>query len=271
MKEFERVLQQCLQELEQGASDVEECLRRHPQHAAELEPVLLTSVYLARGREARLSPAFKARVRTRLIQQMYTRPRRPARSAFGSIRLAASLAVVMFALLAAGTGYAQRALPGQSFYDWKIASENAWRMVSPDPLGTDLLLAERRLEELTAVRNNPVLQEQVLAAYFQVIERLKAQVNVVNEQYIQAVLDAQAKELNQLGVLPTEPTPNIVPTNVVPTFEAPVETSVTTPLPVLETPQVNLTELPPLVPEIRPTSPDLPKPNPTIEIPSLIP
>ena len=98
MSEFEYVLQECLHEIEQGASNVEECLRRHPKHAGQLEPVLLTSAYLARGQEARLSPAFKARVRTRLVREMYAHPR-PARRSFMFMRLATSLAAVMLAFL----------------------------------------------------------------------------------------------------------------------------------------------------------------------------
>ena len=38
--EFEQVLEQCLDDLEGGASTVDECLRRHSEHAAQLQPVL---------------------------------------------------------------------------------------------------------------------------------------------------------------------------------------------------------------------------------------
>ena len=61
MTEFEKVLQECLLDLESGASDVGECLGRYPEHALDIEPVLLTSLDLERGREARPSAAFKAR------------------------------------------------------------------------------------------------------------------------------------------------------------------------------------------------------------------
>jgi hypothetical protein len=272
MSEFEYVLQECLHEIEQGASNVEECLQRHPRHAAQLEPILLTSAYLARGREARLSPAFQARVRTRLIQQMHVHPRRLARPRFMFMRLTASLAAVMLAFLIAGSVYAQRAMPGETFHAWKIASENAWRLVSPDPLGTDLAIAERRLEELIAVRNDPVLQAQALAAYLQVTDRLRSQMDPANEARILAVLDAQAEELSQLEILPEEPAPNIVPP-----FEVPTATLVETPLPILETPQVNPTQLPEIVPtvevvpELLPTVQDPPKLIPTLEIPPPIP
>jgi hypothetical protein len=272
MSEFESVLQECLRDVEQGISNVEECLQRHPKHAAQLEPILLTSAYLARGREARLSPAFQARVRSRLVREMYAHPRRLARPRFMFMRLTASLAAVMLALLLSGTVYAQRAMPGETFYAWKIASENAWRLVSPDPLGTDLAIAERRLEELIAVRNDPVLQAQALAAYLQVTNRLRSQIDPANQARILAVLDAQAEELSQHDILPEEPAPNIVPP-----FEVPTATLIETPLPILETPQVNPTELPEIlptvevVPELPPTIQDPPKLIPTLEVPPPIP
>jgi hypothetical protein len=278
MSQFENVLQECLRDLEQGGSNLEECLRRYPKHAAQLEPILLASASLARGREARLSLAFKARVRKRLVQQMYAHPRRLARPTFGFIhrtaplvRLAASLAAVLLVLLAAGTVYAQRALPGEAFYAWKIASENAWRLVSPDPLGTDLAIAERRLDELIAVRNSPALQAQTLAAYLELTARLRAQLDPENEARILDVLDAQAEQLSQLDILPEETIPNGVPP-----LDGPTATPITTPLPILVTPPVNSTELPHTVPtvEVVPTAEVLPtsEVRPTVEIvPEILP
>ena len=69
MTEFEKVLEQCLRDLEQGAANVDECLSRYPKHALQLEPVLLTAEYLIHGREARPSAAFKSRVRNKVIQR----------------------------------------------------------------------------------------------------------------------------------------------------------------------------------------------------------
>jgi hypothetical protein len=272
MSGFETVLQECLYDLEHGSSKVEDCLQRYPHYAPQLEPILLTSIYLARGREARLSPAFKARVRTRLIQQVYARPRNPARSKFTLMRLAASLAVVMLVLLAAGTAYAQRALPGEAFYAWKLASETAWRTVSLDPVGTDLAIAERRLNELIAVKPDPVLYAQTLEAYLQVTVRLRAQVDATNEERIQAVLDAQVEKLREQEILPPESIPGVAPQ-----AENTPAIPVPTPLPVLQTPQVDPTELPQIVPtvevvpEILSTVQDPPQILPTIDIPSSLP
>lgn len=253
MIEFEHVLQECLRELEQGASSVEECLRRHPSHAAQLEPVLLTSAYLTRAGEARLSPEFKARVRNRLIREMYAHPRKRTRPGFLFVRLAASLAVVVLALLAAGTVYAQRALPGEAFYAWKLASENAWRVVTPDPVETDLAIAQRRVNELIAVQDDPVLSYEVLNAYLEVADRLKSEASAEEKAFILAVLDVQFEELNQAGILPSEPEQKVVP---------PVDLPTATPMitPVVETPRAEPTQ-------VLPHSTDAPQVVPTVEVP----
>jgi len=276
MTEFETALQECLHDVEQGNSSVDECLMRYPNYARQLEPVLLTSAYLQHGREARPSVAFKARVRTKLVQQMYAHPRKPRRSNFVFMRVAVSLAALVLALLIAGTAYAQGVLPGNALYPWKLVSENAWRTVSSDPVETDLAIAERRMDELIAVRNHPVLYSQVLEAYLEVTDRLKSEINAENEARILAVLDSQIKELNQSGVLPEQPNQNILPQFEEPTL-TPTAAPTATPLPILVTPRVNPTDLPNIVltiqvpPEIIPTTEVSPKIIPTIEIPPLIP
>jgi hypothetical protein len=278
MTEFEMALQECLRDLEQGYSSVDECLHRYPKHAQQLEPILLTSAYLQQGREAKPSAAFKARVRTKLVQQMYAHPRKPARSNFMFMRLAVSLAAVILALLVAGTAYAQRALPSDTLYAWKLASENAWRTVSPDPVETDLTIAQRRMDELIAVSNDPALYSQALKAYLDVVDRLKSEVDAGNEARILAVLDSQVEELNQSGIaLPSTDQGIILPSDE-PTL-TPISTPTSTSLPILETPQVDSTNLPHIIPTIQvPPEPEIiptiqapPRIIPTIEIPPPIP
>src|SRR6185503_7899046 len=157
MTEFEQVLDECLYDLEQGASNVDECLARHPGHAAQLKPVLLIADRFEQGLAIEPSPAFRARARARLTLHMQAYPRRKSsRSGFAFWRLVTSLAMLLLALLATGTVYAQGALPGDLFYGWKLTSENAWRAVSPDPVHTDLTIANRRIDEMNAVASDPV-------------------------------------------------------------------------------------------------------------------
>ena len=260
MTEFERVLQECLHDIEEGVSSVDECLSRHSQYARQLEPILLTSAYLARGREARVSDAFRARVRRRLVREMYERPRKRAVSGFHFMRLATSLAVILLALLATGTVYAQSALPGEPFYGWKLASENVWRAVSPDPVAIDLAIADRRVEELIAVRNDPALYALALNAYLEVSARLRLELDTENAAQIMAALESHAETLNQSGVI--LPQPELVP-GLTPPLAQPTSTPASDALPSFETPVVQPTGLPSVIPTV-----DLPAP--TVEVPPVV-
>lgn len=281
MTEFEKILQECLLALEHGDSNVDECLRRHPKHALQLEPILLTSMVLEFGRQARPSAAFKARVRTRLTQELKAHPRKSIRFNFMFMRMATNLAVIVLALLVAGTAYAQSALPGNAFYAWKLASENTWRAISPDPIGTDLAIADRRVAELIAVGNDPVQRTQILEAYLEVVARLETEMDAENEARIRFVLNSQIEELNNSGILvpaldqdalPALDEPTVIPTEthqipeipqINPTLPIPTPTS----LLIRETAQPNPTDAPEIVPTVRvPTIQ-----APTVQVPSLIP
>ncbi len=282
MTEFEKVLQECLLTLERGDSNVDECLNRHPKHALQLEPILLTSLDLERGREARPSAAFKARVRAKLTQEMRAHPRKTMRFNFMFTRIATSFAVIVLVLFIAGTAYAQSALPGSAFYAWKLVSENIWRAITPDPVGTDLAIADRRIDELIAVSNNSKQRTQVLGTYLEVVTRLKSEMDADNEARIQSVLNSQIKELNQLGILvppldqdvPSElNAPTVTPTNpplvnpkipqVNPTLPIPTVTSVV----IQEATQVSPTDSPKIVPTIQVPTVQAP----TIQVPPLLP
>ena len=278
MTEFEKVLEQCLRDLERGAANIDECLSRHPKHALQLEPVLLTAEYLIHGREARPSAAFKSRVRGKVLQQMHAHPRKNTQFNFIFMRFAATLAAIVLALVVAGTAYAQGALPGESFYAWKLASENAWRAISPDPVGMDLAIADRRVDELIAVSNDSVLHSQALNAYLEVVARLQSKLGTGNDARILQVLDSQTEELNNSGILLPQPDQDVLPQ-----FEEPTPTPIATPTSLPEIHQINPissnpiplipTAIPSLLPEIPQVNPtDRPNIVPTIQVPQeLIP
>ena len=281
MTEFEKILEQCLLDLELGVANVDECLNRHPGHALQLRPVLLTHTSLERFGEARPSAAFKARVRAKLTQQMQAHPRKSSRFNFAFMRLATNFAVIALVFVGAGTAYAQSALPGDTFYEWKLVSENAWRAVSSDPVRTDLAIANRRMNELIAVGHDPVLYSQALDAYLEVAARLRSEMTAENEALILQTLDSQVEALKKSGV-PVPPIINeeVLPQidEIVPTLVAPVRTL----LPVTEIPQVNETlpastpsapeVIPPVLTQLPPVNPtDLPEAIPTVQVPPIIP
>jgi hypothetical protein len=259
MTDFEQVLDECLYDLEQGASNVDQCLARHPKHAAQLRPVLLIAEQFKQGRAIEPSPAFKARARAKLTLHMREYPRRRfPRFTFAFWRFATNVAMITLALLATGTVYAQSALPGDSFYGWKLTSEKAWRVVSPDPIRTDLVIANRRIAEMNAVADDPVRSALALEGYEEVLTRLQAE------------LDEETLE----GLLPqleTEPEPTETPEQPIPTQLQPIETALRVlPLDRTPTPRSADTQIPlPDLPEVVPTT--RPEIIPTIEIPPVLP
>jgi hypothetical protein len=259
MTEFEQVLEQCLDDLEQGASNVDQCLARHPRHAAQLRPVLLTAAGLEQGRVVEPSAAFKARARAKLTLHMQAHPRQSVYSGFTFWRLATSLAMILLALLATGTVYAQSALPGDLFYEWKLASERAWRAVSPDPIRTDLAIANRRIDELNAVAHDPLLSALALEGYQEVLTRLEAELDAETLEQILPRIEVEQQPIETpeqlVPTLPSNPTAISIPT-------LSTEGTVPTPPEVINTPL-------PVVPEVIPTAP--PAIIPTIEIPPLLP
>jgi len=295
MTEFEKVLQESLLALEHGDSNVEECLSLHPKHALQLEPILVTSLDLERGRQMRPSAAFKARVRAKLTQEMRAHPRKTVRFNFMFTRIATSFAAIVLALLVAGTVYAQSALPGNAFYTWKLTSENIWRVLSPDPIGTDLAMATRRANELLAIGNNPLQRTQVLKTYMEVVTRLKSEMDPDNEARIESVLNSQIEQLNKSGipvpsldqdVRPPLDQPTIIPTNIpqltpglpIPTaspvlMQETAQVNPTLPIPtatsvvIQEATQVSPTDSPKIVPTVQVSTIQVP----TLPIPSLIP
>jgi hypothetical protein len=273
MTEFEKVLDQCLRDLERGAANVDECLSRYPNHALQLEPVLLTAEYLVHGREARPSAAFKSRVRRKVLQQVRETPRKNAQFNFMFTRFAASLAAIVLALLVTGTAYAQSALPGEAFYAWKLASENAWRVVSPDPVGADLAIADRRVDDLIAVSDNPLLHTQALNAYLEVVARLRSKLGAGNDARILQALNSQTEELNSSGIL--LPQLDQLEQDVPPLFGEPSPTPAANPTFIPEIPQINPTSsnptaIHPLLTEVPPPLPEIPQVNPT-DLPNIIP
>jgi hypothetical protein len=247
MTEFERVLGECLLDLEEGASSLDECLMRYPEHASELQPILLASTYLKRSGEAHLSDDFKQRVRTRLLKEMYLHPHRRVGRASPFPRLAVGLASILLALLAVGTAYAQNALPGEAFYAWKLASEHAWRLVASDPVGADLAIAARRAGELIAVREQPALYSQTLEAYLEAVACLRSETDAQSAARIEVALAAQAEELSQAGL--NLPIPTEIP-DVLPSEEQQEPAPTATPLPVLQTPGKLPTNLPQVTPTV---------------------
>lgn len=246
MNEFDQILDKCMDDLASGASTLDECLLRYPEHAARLESVLQTAIMLEQGRNVKPSAAFRARTRAKLTLHMQANPRGNNRAAFTFWKFAAGLAVITLTLLATGTAYAQSAFPGDSFYQWKLASELAWRAVSPNPLATDIAIANRRIDEMNMFSNDPARRAQALQGYQEVVKRLESELDTETLNRILPLIEI-TQEPGEASEQPSFP-PAITETAT----QQPE--GVVTPLPPLPEPPVTI-----------------PKIIPTIQIPPPIP
>jgi hypothetical protein len=161
MTRFDAALQESLAALTEGRWDVDECLRRYPQHADKLRPLLDTAAvfssaydvqpdpefatqarerfriatgeHLAEAYDVEPSPSFFAAARARFLmsahrmRQAATEPVRRTAPVFGvSFRALASASLVLVLVLSASTytvASASQALPGEWRYPIKLETE----------------------------------------------------------------------------------------------------------------------------------------------------
>lgn len=117
-------------------------------------------------------------------------------------RMGLNVAILVFALIMTNTVFAQGALPGESLYNWKLASERIWRVVSIDPLGTDLELSNRRITEYVAVShdNDETRRARIRTDYNALLVRFQAEDDEVNRARINQVLKTQQDSLHDEGL-----------------------------------------------------------------------
>ena len=196
-EEFEAILETCIDDIAEGEASLEDCLIRYPQYAAEMEPVLLTATYLRNAKDVKPSPFLRGRIRAELKYAVRDNPPKGKTPIF-FWRMALNFAVLLFALIMTNTVFAQGALPGDSLYNWKLTSERVWRIVSADPLGTDLQLSNRRISEYVAVSNDETRRARVLVSYNELLTRFKSDNS--DQDRILVVLRSQRDSLHQAGL-----------------------------------------------------------------------
>jgi hypothetical protein len=204
MQGLEEILDECLEQIASGEFSLEQCLARHPLEAAQLEPLLTAAAEVQDNPVLQPSPYYKARARSELLTYMQAHPRSPQAEA-GFLRspgwrIAFSLVILIVTFMISGTAYAQGSIPGDSFYGWKITSERAWRVFSRDPIGIDLVLAERRVSEYLLVSDDPERRQRALDGYGEVLVRLKSETDTNSLGRVVPVLKHHEKSLNDSGI-----------------------------------------------------------------------
>ncbi|MDQ3005561.1 MAG: hypothetical protein M3R47_09290 [Chloroflexota bacterium] len=198
MNDFESVLEESWSRMESGES-LDEVLARHPEHGAQLGPLLQVASKLAGVNEVMPSPVFRSRTRTQLNIHMRENSQLKRVSPL-FWRLTITLVTIVLAFVATGTAFAQRALPGDTFYGWKLRSESAWRVVSLDRLGTDLTLSNRRVNELVALSGDEIRRTGAVEDYQKLLIRFHEAADAKDQERILPVLRSQKESLSKAGV-----------------------------------------------------------------------
>jgi len=223
---FEEVLANCLDALD-GGQGIAELLRRYPEHAEELKPLLEAAVWFG-GQAAVLAPrpGFVAASRSRLEKQIAAPPTVTGTwmqlfAGLGSgwrIALQAALVVVMLACLViggSGIAYAsQEALPGDPLYPVKLGLEQLELLVTLDPqadLRLHMEFSQLRIEEMQrllalgryddmaiATANYRYHISQALALLRMLAAQYPAQAQALAQE-VESALTAQALRLGALA------------------------------------------------------------------------
>ncbi len=155
------ILEICLEETTTGKATLQDSLRRYPDLAGELEP-LLRAVERARAiARPSLAPEARTRIEARLLAAAESIPSvQPASSRFTITRLwrwaAVGMVLVFACACLSGTGLvaaASGALPDSPLYPVKLATEDVrlWLAPAQDEPALHLRFAERRLDEIQAL------------------------------------------------------------------------------------------------------------------------
>ena len=188
---FDDILSECSERLLRGES-VEECLQRHPEQAAELEPLLRVAA-AARKTSSTVEPRpeFKARTRYEIQSRLHSKDRKAEAKRTSMVgwipRWAVVTACLALVLVFAGTGTVAASIdsvPGDTLYSVKMATEQVqWKLTFSQKAKARLQarFAERRAWEMAQLaKKGRTGQLESLATRFSAhlarIERLAAQI-----------------------------------------------------------------------------------------------
>jgi len=158
-KEFNNILDECLERLLVKGDTIEQCLLSYPEYAAELEPLLHTAVATKTALAIQPRPEFKsnARYQFRLALQE-VKPKRRLPFLGWQPRWAIAMVAFLVLLLAGGgtVAAAGDSMPDSPLYPVKLATEQVRLRLTPSDIGKAELyakLADRRVAEIVYMVN----------------------------------------------------------------------------------------------------------------------
>ena len=168
-REFDNILDECLECLLARGEELEQCLASYPEQAAELKPLLETALVTKQASAIEPRPEFKARARYLFHSALQeTEPRR--RFSFFSWwpSWVTVMAIVLVLVLAGGgtVAAASGSMPDEPLYPVKIASEQTQLIFTLSALSKAELyanLVDKRVSEIIYVANKGDARQVELA------------------------------------------------------------------------------------------------------------
>lgn len=166
-KEFDDILDDCLERLLVRGETIEDCLAAYPQQADALKPLLQTALATKKATAIEASPEFRARARYQFQAALQETASRKSRSfPFWRLRWATVVTTILVMLLASGglVAAASTSMPDNPLYSLKLAVEQLQLSLTPSDIGKANLYAEfadRRVSEIVhmAQKGNASLAE----------------------------------------------------------------------------------------------------------------
>lgn len=153
-REFNDILDECLERLLVKGETIEECLQSYPEQAAELEPLLQTAVAARKASVIQPRPEFRVKARYQFHSALQAMESKKSRPFFGWQRQWVTVVTVLLVLLLAGGGTvaaASNSMPDNPLYSVKLATEQVQLILTPSDIGKARLcarLADRRVAEI---------------------------------------------------------------------------------------------------------------------------
>jgi hypothetical protein len=144
-KEFNNILDECLERLLVGGETLEQCLQRYPEQAAELKPLLETALAVKEASVLKPRAEFKARARYQFSSAFQEKAPRVGRRLFGWMPQWATVVVLALVLMMAGGGLmtaAAGSMPDSFLYPVKLATEEVQLVLAPSEMAMARLYAD---------------------------------------------------------------------------------------------------------------------------------
>lgn len=176
-KEFDNILDECLERLLVNGETIEQCLQSYPEQAGNLKPLLQTALVTKKAVAIQPRAEFKARARYQFrsaLQEAASPRSRPFLSWFP--RWATVVTIVLGVLMIGGgtIAVASYSMPDNLLYPVKLATEQVQLALTPSDIGKARLyakFADRRVAEIIHIANKGDVQ-QVEAVTQRLDERL---------------------------------------------------------------------------------------------------